>query len=255
MADEEQPGPSALVSYAQSDRDWGPDQTTAWRDTVYEFAIQLCRMGIDAEVDRFHAHDQSVDWNRWGPQQARETDFVLIAVSAAYKERWEGDNAPTQGAGAVREANELHGQFNQNQEVFRRRVKVVILPSASAADVPAELSGLQRFDIPEVSQEGLIDLYRTLTDQPATPKPELGPLLILDQREEEPIAEEETASLREDLDRIGDTLSQVPEEDLMQAELGHLSLPWVRTVRQLMTQEQAILARLIELGAGGGGPT
>ena len=36
----------------------------------------------------------------------------------------------------------------------------------------------------------------------------------------------------------------------MQAELGHLSLPWIRTVRQLMDEEQAILARIEELNRG-----
>jgi hypothetical protein len=202
-------------------------------------------MGIDAEVDQFYAHDLEVDWNRFGPTKARESDFVLIAVSGAYKDRWEGRNDPAEGAGAVREANELMGQFNYDQAAFHRRVNLVILPGATSNDVPAELSNLPRFELREITREAAMDLFRTLTQQPA-PKPELGPL-VLEPATDRLANMDELTELRQDLERIQANLARVPEADRTQADLGHLSLPWVRTIRQVMDQEHAILARMAEL--------
>jgi len=158
--------PSAFISYAHSKPGWRRDETVAWKATVLEFAVLLRKMGIDAELDQFHGTDPEVDWNRFGPKAAREKDFVLIAVGAAYKERWEGDNEPTEGAGAVREVNELMGQFNERQDDFHRRVKVVILPGADHSDLPAELSNLQRFRIDELTEAGVEEALSD-ADQPA----------------------------------------------------------------------------------------
>lgn len=239
--------PTAFISYAQSDPDWGDGETDEWKTTVLEFAMLLCEMGIDADVDQFHTHDLEVDWNRFGATAAREKDFVLIAVSRAYMDRWEGRNESTDGAGAVREANELMGQFDRDQDIFRRRVKIIVLPGATVGDIPAELTNLQRFELHEISRGAAIDLYRTLTQQPATPKPEVGPVLVLESETDRLAETHEMTELHQDLERIQANLASVPEADRIQAELGHLSLPWVRTIRQVMDQEQAILARMAEL--------
>jgi hypothetical protein len=240
-------GPTAFVSYARSHPEWREDQMKDWMDTVLRFAVLLCEMGIDTDVDQFYAHDLEVDWNRFGPTATRERDFVLIAVSRAYRERWEGSNEPREGAGAVREANELMGQFNRDQADFRRRVKVVVLPGASREDIPDELSNLQRFELGELSQDAAMDLFRTLTNQPATPKPALGPLVVLNL---DTLARTDDAALHDlyaDLERIQGALAQVPEIDRIQAERGNFSLPWVRSAYQLIGQEQAILASIAEL--------
>ncbi len=73
------------------------------------FATLLREMGIDTEVDQFYEHDLGVDRYRIGAQAAQESDFVLIACSAAYRARWEGRNKADEGPGAVREADELRG--------------------------------------------------------------------------------------------------------------------------------------------------
>jgi SEFIR domain len=246
-------GPTAFVSYAQSHPEWAGEQTEGWMATVLRFAVLLCEMGIDTDVDQFYAHDLEVDWNRFGPTAARERDFVLIAVSRAYRERWEGSNEPREGAGAVREANELMGQFNHDQADFRRRVKVVVLPGASRDDIPAELGNLQRFQLGELTQAAAMDLFRTLTNQPATPKPALGPLIVLDSDTPAPVDCAALHDLYADLERIQGALAQVPEIDRIQAERGNFSLPWVRSAYQLLGQEQAILASIAEL-EGQAGP-
>ena len=69
----------------------------------------------------------------------RDSDFVIIALSTAWKQRWEG-TSPTVGAGAVVEADTLKGRFNQNQHDFQRRTLAMCaggvdgdLPRASIA--------------------------------------------------------------------------------------------------------------------------
>lgn len=253
--------PSAFVSYAQSHPDWDRLATEKWRTTVLQFATLLCELGIDAEVDQFHGHALDVDWNRFGTLQIAQSDFIIIAVSAAYRERWEGRNDPGDGPGAVREADELLGLFNENQAEFRRRVMLVVLPGAQDQDVPAQLSGIKRFKVRELTEEGVEDLYRTITNQPATPKPALGPIRRLPPREIYPAQElavsaaektaepEEVRELRVALARVEGALEDIPQDIRVQARHGNFSLPWVRAAHQLDAEHQAILGRLARLEA------
>jgi hypothetical protein len=263
MADPTEEHPTAMITYAQSDPSWTLHETESWRLTVLRFASLLCEMGVDADLDQFYAHSASVDWNRFGPQRLQEVDFVLIAVSPAYKARWEGRNDPSEGAGAVREANVLQGEFNKDQERFHVRVKVVILPGASEEDIPTELSNIQYFRVDEITETALTDLYRTLTGQPFTPKPRVGPLrrlppLSLEPEHEIAISDaehstgcdaraEEVAELGVEIARINAALSRIPAEDLMSARLGNFSLPWLRTAHELDREHQSMLQRLAEL--------
>jgi RNA polymerase sigma factor (sigma-70 family) len=161
--------PTAIVCWAHEDE--------AWQETVVSFAVTLRKLGIDADVDLFHQHDQDVDWTTYGPQAIADRAFALVAVSRAYKERWEGRADPRVGAGAVREANVLKTLFNQDRGAFRRKVKVVVLPGATVDDIPAELAAAtQHFDIKMFDEEGLEDLLRTLAGRPAYVAPPLGTL-------------------------------------------------------------------------------
>lgn len=97
-----------------------------------------------------------------------QKDFVLLAASAAYKQRWEDFGTTRTGAGAAREANVLKALFDRDQTVFFEKVIVVVLPGARDADIPNELAaGLPRFVIPEIDKRHLEDLLRRLTGQPA----------------------------------------------------------------------------------------
>jgi hypothetical protein len=161
--------PTAFVIWAHGDR--------TWEQTVYDFTVGLRGCGIDADVDLFHQHDPGVDFTTLGPRAINSSDFVLIAVSAAYRERWEGTNDPTAGAGAVREANVLKSLFNENQDVFRHKVKVVVLPGATDVDIPGEIkASVVHFAISAFDADGLEPLLRTITRQPAHAKPILGAL-------------------------------------------------------------------------------
>lgn len=138
------------------------------------FAELLVGNGVDADLDLWHQHDTGIDWTRWGQRRVNECDFVIIAISTAWKQRWEGTNAPTVGAGAAAEADTLKGQFNTNQEEFQRRTLVVLLPGVSLQDLPADLHRLNRSVVSTIDAAGIEDLLRKLTNQPLYARPPLG---------------------------------------------------------------------------------
>jgi len=124
----------------------------AWAETILVFTSILRGLGIDADVDLYHAHDADIDWTTYGPQAIEDSEYVLLAVSAAYKQRWEGHNDPSTGAGTAREANVLKALFNDDQEAFRRKVKVIVLPGATVHDIPSELKAtVPHFVIEEIT--------------------------------------------------------------------------------------------------------
>jgi hypothetical protein len=163
----------ALVAYSHG--------SEAWARTVLDFTSQLRGLGIDADVDLYHKHDPGVNWTTFGPHRIEDYEFVLLAVSADFKKRWDGRNDPSTGAGTVREANVLKSLFNDNQQAFYEKVKIVVLPAATVGDIPSELKGpVQHFVIEEITEAALEDLIRTLTGQPAYPRPPLGAVPALE---------------------------------------------------------------------------
>lgn len=151
----------------------------AWRDCVLDFVVALRTSGVDADLDLFHLHELGIDWSRYGPDRVQQCPRTIVVLNAAWRERLEGTNVPTEGAGAAAEADVLLGLFGDDQEDFRRRVLLVVLPGADSRDVPPRWSGLQRFVIPDFTREGLEDLLRVLTGQPAYLAPPVGTVPLL----------------------------------------------------------------------------
>lgn len=170
----EQLHPSALVSWAHKNIGWNDKQAEAWISHVLQFTSLLVENGVDAELDLWNDSDPQIDWTRWGPEQVAKSDFVIIAISQAWKERWKGSNNPTQGAGAVAEANALKGRFNTDQGDFQKRTIIVLLPGATEEDVPQDLHHLFRITVDDISLEGIEGVLRALFASPKYEKPPLG---------------------------------------------------------------------------------
>lgn len=217
---------------------------------VLRLAVVLSGMGIDVDVDQFYFEEPGVDWNRFGTLAVEDSDFVLIAVSPSYRQRFEGTNDPSVGAGAVREADAILGILNQDQDEYRRKVVVVVLPEASEDDVPTQLSGHQRFTISDVSQVGVESLFRMLSKQPATPKPPVGPLLELPPRsanEATAATAQEIAELRRTLRRLEIALQTLDPIELEKARRGNRALPGERAAAQLDAEHQRVIHRIAAL--------
>jgi len=135
--------------------------------TIATFVMELRRLGIDTDADLFHFH-AAVDWSTYGSQAIEERDYVLIAASASYKERWEGRRNAATGAGAAREANVLKSLFERSPQEFTSKVVVVVLPGADDDDIPEEIRPIiSRFLIQSMDEAALKDLMRRLSGQPA----------------------------------------------------------------------------------------
>lgn len=138
-----------------------------------EFTSILRGNGIDADIDLYHQHENP-DWSRFGPDRIQNSDFVIIAISTGWKQRWAGTNRPTLGAGAVGEADTIKGLFQENQADWQRKFSIVLLPGQSDSAVPPDLRRLTRYPIDPDDASTLDPLLRALTDQPMFPVPELG---------------------------------------------------------------------------------
>ncbi len=167
--------PTALVSWAHSNTDWGPDQSADWERTVKSFTDLLREGGIDADLDLFHQSDTSIDWTRWGPNKVRTSDFVIVAISRAWSERWQGINAPTVGAGAAAEADTLKGIFGKDQSEFQRKTLIALLPGATSDLVPEDLYRLNRYTLTELNRESAEDLIRAVFNAPRYVAQPVGP--------------------------------------------------------------------------------
>jgi hypothetical protein len=145
---------------------------------VAAFVDALREFGIDAQVDLHHLSKRGVDWTRYGARAISQHEWVLVALSHSWRERWEGSNAPTEGTGVVAEADALRSLFAVDQQLFRDKLALVTLPSAADREqlVPVGLHGVQRVDIANFQLEGLTDLLRLLSGQDAYPARPLGKL-------------------------------------------------------------------------------
>jgi hypothetical protein len=168
--------PTALLSWAHSSPGWNEDRAREWEDEVVRFARELRTRGIDVDLDLHHAAERGADWTRFGPRAVMDKDWVIVALSPGWRERWEGRNLPTSGAGAAAEADALLSIYHgEGQDKFREKLVLVTLPSMLGEDlVPTGLHGVHRFSIPEISLRGLEDLLRLLTNQPKHPAEPLG---------------------------------------------------------------------------------
>lgn len=166
--------PTVFISWAHAHRGWSKAQTQLWQESVASFSSSLRRsFGIDADVDLFHLHE-SVDWTRFGQKSVISSDRVIIVLSKAWAERWEGLNRPTEGAGAAREADTLHGLFSRNQSEWQSKLIIVLLPEADMSEVPLDLDRVVRVSVDPSDLDTYEDLLRNLTGQPNYQKPALG---------------------------------------------------------------------------------
>lgn len=66
-------------------------------------------------------------------------DFVVVALSQAWKEHWQGINAAHVGAGAGVEADTVKGIFGRDQTIFRRKTLLALLPGVPHDVISEEL--------------------------------------------------------------------------------------------------------------------
>lgn len=213
----------AFVSWAHAHPDWAAAEIEEWERKVATFTATLRTSGgIDADVDLYHAADPDIDWTRYGPNRIDETEFILIVMSQAWADRWAGRNKPTVGAGAVGEADALHGLFTRHQKEWQRRVKIVMFPEVEDSVIPNDLARVNRFYVDPDDLDTYDGLLRALTAQPRHVPPPLSSVPVLDRadlRTNRQTAASQTRRAKIDDETLQERLAEV-ESRLAKAQPG-----------------------------------
>ncbi|WP_410608711.1 SEFIR domain-containing protein [Amycolatopsis sp. lyj-109] len=164
--DQTQP-PCVLISYARADEEHN--------EAVRHLAHLLRRNGIETEIDLYAARHRQ-DWAAWHQRQIIRADFVLIIASPEYKRQAEGEDAPHQGRSVSWEAMLIREDIYRDRQVALRKYLPVVLPGHSADDLPAWLNPrtATSYSIDELSDNGVVNLLRVITDQPEEPETNIG---------------------------------------------------------------------------------
>jgi hypothetical protein len=97
-----------MVSWAHTNTDWDQNQVAKWEQVVKEFAELLRACGVDANLDLWHLSETSIDWSRWGQDKVRTSEFVIVVLNEAWKQRWAEPICGRHGA-----ADRLFGKAGQ----------------------------------------------------------------------------------------------------------------------------------------------
>jgi hypothetical protein len=147
---------------------------------VLALSNALRAMGVDVELDRYHVRPPH-GWPHWCEEQLRPdvSRFVLVVCTPVYRERVEGRARADEGRGVYWEGAILYNYlYNAKGNL---RFIPVLSGDAPETGIPLPLDGHTRYRVGgfDLSDPGFEALYRELTGQPETSKPELGEIVKL----------------------------------------------------------------------------
>ncbi len=171
MSSSEVRHPNVFISYSHD----SPEHA----DHVLALSDRLRADGIDCVLDQYELSPPE-GFPRWMDRQIRAADFVLMICTPTYYRRVMGEEEPSIGLGVVWESTLIY-QYIYNAGTANACFIPVLLEGASASDIPTPWQGVLHYR--PSTKEGYEALYRRLTNQPLTPKGEIGTLRKLPPRE------------------------------------------------------------------------
>ena len=148
---------------------------------VLVLADALCDGGINVILDRYVHPAPAEGWPRWMERNLDAADFVLMVCTATYRRRVRGEEESGQGTGVRWEGTLIYNRIAYGDPAGSSRFIPILLPGSEPTHIPDPVRGhsyyrLATFDRTDPGYEAL---YRHLTGQPATPRPDLGSIQIL----------------------------------------------------------------------------
>ena len=161
--------PSVFLSYSYDSGEHA--------DRVLELADALCDGGIDVILDRYVHPAPEEGWPLWMARNFDVADFVLMVCTATYRHRVMGLEEPGEGLGVRWEGRLIYNRIAYGDPAGSRFIPI-LLPGSEPAHIPNPILGhsYYRFATFDLTDPGYEALYRHLTGQPATPRPDLGPI-------------------------------------------------------------------------------
>lgn len=139
---------------------------------ILALSDSLCADGIDCTIDQYETSPHE-GWARWCNRMIEEANYVLVACTQIYEQRFKGTDTTKIGKGAKWEGAIITQELYEAQG---RNVKFIpiIFTTEDKTYIPSILGGVTFYEVN--TDEGYKFLCRHLTSQPAIPKPELGKL-------------------------------------------------------------------------------
>src|SRR5271157_5744349 len=159
--------PGVFISYSQDSEEHA--------DRVLALADALFADGIDVILDRYVHPAPAEGWPHWMGSNLDAAKFVLMICTETYRRRVMGLEEPGKGTGVRWEGKLIYNRICYDKPAGARFIPI-LLPGSKPEHIPDAVRGHSRYVLAafELSDPQYEALYRHLTDQPATPKPDLG---------------------------------------------------------------------------------
>ena len=160
--------PRVFVSYSHDSAEHA--------DRVLAPAYALRDRGIDVILDRFVHPAPAEGWPLWMERNLKAADFVLLVCTETYYRRVRAEETPGQGTGLRWEGRIVYNHLCYGDNPGGIRFIPILLPGAERTHIPDPVRGHNHYQITafDLTDPGFEALYRHLTDQPATPRPDRG---------------------------------------------------------------------------------
>jgi len=162
--------PTVFISYSHD----SPEHA----DRVLQLSDKLRSEGIDCILDQYETSPEE-GWPRWMDRNIRSADFVLMVCTETYFNRVMGEEEPGKGLG-VRWEGKLIYQYLYNADANTKFIPL-LFKGCEPVHIPTPLQDATYYH--PSTLDGYEELYRRLTNQPRTERPELGKLKKLPPRE------------------------------------------------------------------------
>jgi tetratricopeptide (TPR) repeat protein len=166
--------PTVFISYSQD----SPEHC----NRVLALSNRLRGEGIDCTLDQYEDSPPE-GWPKWMDRHIENSDFVILICTETYYRRAMDKEQKGKGLGVRWESTLTYQHIYDAGGENSRFIPVLFQPN-DAKYIPTPLGGSTHYCIN--SEDGYEDLYRRLTGQPKTTKPELGKLRALPPRERKP---------------------------------------------------------------------
>jgi tetratricopeptide (TPR) repeat protein len=156
--------PKIFISYAHS----SPER----KQTVADLAGVLRSKGLIVSVDTDVKTPQGPGegWPKWMKRQLRDADWVLLFFDQTYRRRFDGEELPNRGLGAMWEGAIItHHHYREG--TINRKFIPLLADGASADLIPDELFGYNCYYIPGRA----VELAAILSTAASTETPAAGP--------------------------------------------------------------------------------
>jgi hypothetical protein len=140
-------------------------------DRVWDLCERLRKDGIDCWIDQ-HEFSPPEGWPRWCRNQVQESQFVLVACTETYKQRYEGKAPAGEGRGSKWEGFIITSELYEAEGRNAKFIPVVFSPQ-DAQHIPLEPQAATHYDLSTL--DGYGKLFRHVTNQPAREKWPLAP--------------------------------------------------------------------------------